>query len=545
MSSRNLYEVLVETASLHPLAPAVEMARASVTYAAFLDRVNQLRDKLLVLGVRPGDRVAVMAARDMDEPALLFAISGCRAVFASLNRLWKPAQVSYALGYLKPRFFLAGRAMAAQMQSSAVVANQTTNVVDIDDVLHGDLPANIPSPPDAPSVLDLATIIFTSGSSGFPKGVMHSNQNLLRWTESTVRYLGNRPGDRVLAILPLAFGYGLNQLLCMVHCGGCYRISTSVLMPDIVAELAEHRVTGLPGIPNFWRDFSRALPGLGYDSQDFSLRYITNAGGHCPAPVLEGLRRRLSGVDMVLMYGTTETLRSAYLPPHLLDSKLGAIGVPVPGAQVLLVNAQGKPCQQGEVGEIVHRGPTVARGYFGLADSDGDRFRPAPDWLSDARPDERVCFTGDLARQDEDGILWFETRRDRQLKISGFRISPAEIEEVTKELGFVEDAVAVCVKEQDRPDAIHLAVAVRAEQGTPAADEVTRFLRQKVANYMVPAKVHFWHEPFPRTANGKTDYKSIEQHLNKPRTASCAPPTTPHPYHPAAQMPGTKIKQPA
>lgn len=514
MSSRNLFEVLVETASLHPNAPAIESGRTVVTYGAFLSRVKELRDKLLVLGVQPGDRVALMAARDVDEPALLFALSGCRAVFASLNRLWKPSQVAYALGYLKPRFFISGRAMAQQLAAGEAAAAQAVTMIGLDDLLRGPAPSMTPPSPPAPSVLDLAAIIFTSGSSGFPKGVMHTNSSLLRWTESTVRYLGNRPGDRVLAILPLAFGYGLNQLLCMAHCGGCYRISNSVLMSDIIGELADHPVTGLAGIPNFWRDFTRALPELGYDGQDFSLRYVTNAGGHCPAPVLDAVRRRIEGTDVVLMYGTTETLRSAYLPPHLLEAKMGAIGVPVPGAEVLLVNAEGRPCQPGEVGEIVHRGPTVARGYFGIDNPDCDRFRPAPHWLGDAKPGERVCFTGDLARQDDDGILWFETRRDRQLKISGFRISPAEIEEVTKELGFVDDAVAVCVKSPDQPEAIHLAVALRAEQEAPPEDVVTRFLRQKVANYMVPAKVHFWRDPFPRTPNGKTDYKSIEQQLN-------------------------------
>jgi Acyl-CoA synthetases (AMP-forming)/AMP-acid ligases II len=516
MSSRNPYEVLVETASLHPQAPAIESGRAVLSYGAFLERVKDLRDKLLARGVQPGDRVALMVARDMDEPALLFAVSACRAVFVSMNRLWKPSQVAYGLRTLAPRFFISGRAMAMQLAAAEGSLPAGVTPLSAEDLLHGPAPSVVPPSPPAPSPLDLAAIIFTSGSSGFPKGVMHTNSALLRWTESTVRYLGNRPGDRVLAILPLAFGYGLNQLLSMVHCGGCYRISTSVLMPDIVEELAGHQVTGLAGIPNFWRDFARALPELGFDGQDFALRYVTNAGGHCPAPVLAGLRHRLDRTDVVLMYGTTETLRSAYLPPHLLDRKMGAIGVAVPGAEVLLLGADGKPCRPGEVGEIVHRGPTVAQGYFGIDNPHCDRFRPAPDWLEDVAPGEKVCFTGDLARQDEDGILWFETRRDRQLKISGFRISPAEIEEVAKELGFVDDAVALCVKAPDRPDSIHLAVTLRAGHEAPAEAEVTRFLRQKVANYMVPAKVHFWPDAFPRTANGKTDYSAVERLLNPP-----------------------------
>lgn len=514
MSSRNLYEVLAETASLHPHAPAIEHGAKVVTYAALLAQVNDLRDKLLARGVQPGDRVAVMVGRDAVEPALLFALSACRAVFASLNRLWKPAQVAYALRYLRPTFFVTGKAMAAQMAACDDYAAPAGGVIVMDDLL-AIAPPSIRIAPPVPSVLDLGAIIFTSGSSGQPKGVMHSNASLLRWTESTVRYLGNRPGDRVLAILPLAFGYGLNQLLCMVHCGGCYRISQSVLMGDVIKELAANPVTGLAGIPNFWRDFARTLPSLGIDADSFSLRYVTNAGGHCPPSVLAEVRNQIQQADVYLMYGTTETLRSAYLPPHLIDTKMGAIGVPVPGAQVVLVNAGGEPCRPGEVGEIVHRGPTVAQGYFGAPpEQPCDRFRPAPDWLPDVREGEKVCFTGDLARQDEDGILWFESRRDRQLKINGFRISPTEIEDVTKQLSFIDDAVAVCVKAEDTPEAIHLAVAVRADAEPPAEDEITRFLRSRVANYMVPAKVHVWPDAFPRTANGKTDYGTIQRLLN-------------------------------
>lgn len=514
MSSRNLYEVLAETASLHPHAPAIEHGNITVTYGALLAQVNELRDKLLARGVKPGDRVAVMVGRDTVEPALLFALSACRAVFASLNRLWKPAQVAYALRYLRPTFFLTGKGIAAQMARCEDYVAPPGGIIVQEDLLTI-APPSIRITPPIPSPMDLGAIIFTSGSSGQPKGVMHSNASLMRWTESTVRYLGNRPGDRVLAILPLAFGYGLNQLLCMVHCGGCYRISQSVLMGDVIRELAANEVTGLAGIPNFWRDFTRALPDLGVSASDFSLRYLTNAGGHCPASVLGEVRSQIEGADLYLMYGTTETLRSAYLPPHLIDAKMGAIGVAVPGAQVLLVNAEGEPCQPGEVGEIVHRGPTVAQGYFGIpAEQSTDRFRDAPDWLPDVREGEKVCFTGDLARQDDDGILWFESRRDRQLKINGFRISPTEIEDVTKQLDFVDDVVAVCVKSDDKAETIHLAVAVRNDAKPPAEDEITKFLRSRVANYMVPAKVHYWTDAFPRTANGKTDYGTIQRLLN-------------------------------
>jgi len=514
MSSRNLYEVLAESASLHPHAPAIEHGAKVVTYSELLTQVNELRDKLLARGIQPGDRVAVMVGRDTNEPALLFALSACRAVFASLNRLWKPAQVAYALNYLKPAFFLTGKLTAMQMASCEDYVAPAGGIIQLEDLLAIAPPAIRQTPP-TPSILDLGAIIFTSGSSGRPKGVMHSNASLLRWTESTVRYLGNRPGDRVLAILPLAFGYGLNQLLCMVHCGGCYRISQSVLMPDVIKELASNPVTGLAGIPNFWRDFSRVLPTLDMDPSNFSLRYVTNAGGHCPPQILAEVRQQIEQTDVYLMYGTTETLRSAYLPPHLFEKKMGAIGVPVPGAQVALVNAEGGRCRPGEVGEIVHRGPTVAAGYFGALGQHCDRFRPAPEWL-EAHHDEKVCFTGDLARLDEDGILWFETRRDRQLKVSGFRISPTEIEDVTKQLNFVDDAVAVCVKAPDAAESIHLAVALQEGAEMPDEDEVTKFLRARVANYMVPSKVHFWTEAFPRTANGKTDYTTIQNILNTP-----------------------------
>lgn len=513
MASRNLYDILAESTVLHPLAPALEHGADIVTYQSFKARVDDLRGRLLAAGIRPGDRVAVMLNRDFDEPAMMFALSACRAVFANFNRLWKSAQVSYGLGYLKPKLFITTQAMGGRLLAAEGFNQPAEIILPIEHLRQLPPVEDYKALIGKSSPLDLGAIIFTSGSSGFPKGVMHTHAGLIRWTESTVRYLGNRPGDRVLTILPLAFGYGLNQLLSMIHCGGCYRISRSVLASDIINELAEHPITGLAGIPAFWRDFARALSHHKSAGEDFSLRYMTNAGGHCPATVLGELRDNAGSADMVLMYGTTETLRSAYLPPHLLDSKMGALGLPVPGAEVLLVNSEGKPCEPGEMGEIVHRGATVARGYFGLDASANDRFRAPPEWL-ETEEDETVFYTGDLARRDDDGILWFETRHDRQIKISGFRVSPSEIEEVVRQMEAVDDAIATCVKTPGQPEAIHLAIVLKDGQ-TAREDEVIRFLRLRVANYMVPSVVHFWTTPFPKTANGKTDYTTVQRMLNE------------------------------
>src|SRR5262249_4073866 len=159
--------------------------------------------------------------------------------------------------------------------------------------------------------------------------------------------------------------------------------------------------------------------------------------------VLSVLRERLVGTRIYLMYGLTEAFRSTYLPPEELDRRPTSMGKAIPNTEILVLDESGKLCKPGEVGELVHRGPTVSMGYWGQPELTARVLKPHPLLPADVAGGERVCYSGDLVKTDEDGFLYFVGRRDALIKSSGYRISPTEVEEVLFESGKLREAAVI------------------------------------------------------------------------------------------------------
>jgi acyl-CoA synthetase (AMP-forming)/AMP-acid ligase II len=237
------------------------------------------------------------------------------------------------------------------------------------------------------------------------------------------------------------------------------------------------------------------------------LRYVTNSGGKIPGTILEAMPRVLPGVQIYLMYGLTEAFRSTYLPPELFHRKAGSIGRAVPNVEVFVVDPTTGSCGPGEVGELIHRGSLVSRGYWGDPALTAERIRPNPH-LAPLIGDEPVLHSGDLVRLDDEGYLWFVGRADGMIKCSGYRISPTEVEEVLYQSEVVEDAVAFGVPDELLGQAVHAVVALRPGR---TADEAAlrRFCEPRMPTYMVPARIRVWDGALPRTANGKLDRPAV------------------------------------
>lgn len=237
------------------------------------------------------------------------------------------------------------------------------------------------------------------------------------------------------------------------------------------------------------------------------LRYITNTGGKLPTGTVSQLRAILPHVRIYLMYGLSEAFRSTYLPPEEVDRRPHSIGKAIPECEVLVVSSEGHRCQPREVGELVHCGPTVALGYWNDAESTAKVFREYP--FDPSRRSERVVYSGDLVKSDEEGFLYYVGRRDQLIKSQGYRISPTEVEDIVFETGVVKEVVA-----KGEPDPVAgAAVVVHCVPKDPAtfsAQAVLDHCRQEMPRYMVPKHIYV-HESFPRTASGKIDRQSVGQ----------------------------------
>jgi amino acid adenylation domain-containing protein len=469
--------------------PAVVESDRSVAYGDLLARAGAIAAVLSSSGVEPGDRVAIMLRRGADAAAAFFGALAAGAVVVIVNELLRARQVEHILDHSGPRTLLTSRAVTDRLPRSL---DTGASLLDL-----AELPLSADFQPRPRAATDPAQIIYTSGSTGLPKGVTLSHANLWAGMRAVVEYLGISRDDRIASLLPFSFDYGLNQLLCCAGTGATLVVERSPVAPRIVQSLQEHEVTVLAGVPPLW------LQLLGVeafrDEPLRSLRVMTNSGGHLPIDAVRRLRGCQPHAELILMYGLTEAFRSTYLRSAKVDEKPGSIGQAIPGAEILVLNDDLAPCEPGEVGQLVHRGPTVALGYWNDAEATSEVFRPNP--LREAGTPETVVFSGDLVYRDTDGDLFFVGRRDTMIKTLGFRVSPDEIVDVLYASGEVAEAVVTAEPDEFRGARI-VAFVVLSEGGD--LERLEAFAAREMPRYMQPARIEV-RSALSRTPSGKHD----------------------------------------
>jgi acyl-CoA synthetase (AMP-forming)/AMP-acid ligase II len=351
---------------------------------------------------------------------------------------------------------------------------------------------------------DVAQILYTSGSTGLPKGVAITHDNLRAGMLAVISYLALTANDRIASLLPFSFDYGFNQLLCAVGTGATLIVERSHLAPQIAKTLRAEAVTVLPAVPPLWAQLLQ-VPAF-TDAPIASLRVLTNTGGHLPIAAVRALRRAHPSAELVLMYGLTEAFRSTYLPSRYVDQRPDSIGMAIPGAEILVIRDDGTPCEPNEVGELVHRGPTVTAGYWNDAEATRCVFRPNLLHPSGAPAAERVVYSGDLVRRDAEGFLYYMGRRDRMIKTLGYRVSPDEIVDALHASGEIAEAVVTTEPDQLLGDRVVAHVVLQVD-GSVA--DLTAFCRAELPRYLQPARFEV-HEQLPRTASGKYDPRSLD-----------------------------------
>jgi acyl-CoA synthetase (AMP-forming)/AMP-acid ligase II len=483
----------------------------TLTYGQVIALVDALSLWLVKEGIRPGDRVAIQLRKCINEILIIYAAARLGCVVVNIHPLWSDAQLSHVIessgaciAFLEPQ-----RTGALQRFASLRIVSfgESESALDaLKEMLGGERLGNVQPANDNPDAL--AAIIYTSGSTGWPKGVMHSQRNLVEFGANVSGYLGNREDDRILSLLPLSFGYGLSQLLTTVHVGATLVLQKSQLAADIVETLQFQSISGFGAVPFLW---SQIVQALGPKAGSFpALRYVTNAGDALDRTLVDEIIRCLPSVGLVLMYGTTETLRTSYLPPERLLAKKGAIGWPVPGVEILVLTEDGRVAGPGERGELLHRGAHTMLGYWNDHEATAKKLRKYPALSGDDMP---YCCTEDMVSVDADGCLWFEGRAKWMIKRNGFRTSLAEIEGAVNELGLVKACVASLLPNGDGKELVHLAVISDPDQFS-SPKELLKLLRRKLPGYMLPEQLIFWPDRvFPHTPNGKLDRVKIKEFL--------------------------------
>ncbi|GAB3036256.1 acyl-CoA ligase (AMP-forming), exosortase A system-associated [Bowmanella dokdonensis] len=492
--------------------------QSPLSYQQLHQAVEITASGLASLGLERYDRVAIFLPKTPENIISMLAASRAGGVFVPVNPVLKARQVQHILNDCQTRILITS---SDRLKGLAEILPETgvTQVILTDKPLEGfdllpqHLFAHLPmqTMPRSPGTdNDMAAILYTSGSTGLPKGVVLSHRNLVCGAHSVASYLKNHQQDVILALLPLSFDYGLSQVTTAFVVGASCVLLDYLLPNDVIKAVQHHQVTGLAAVPPLWQQ----LMALNWQDAGQSVRYFTNSGGAMPAPTLAKLRATFSNASPYLMYGLTEAFRSTFLPPEEVDKRPGSMGKAIPNAEILVVRKDGSECDPEEPGELVHRGPLVSLGYWNAPEKTAERFKPAPAKLTGLMLPELAVWSGDQVRKDADGYLYFVGRNDEMIKTSGYRVSPMEVEEACYEASTdIAEALACGVPDPMLGQAI--AVRIVLKPGCEEdKDSILRLLKRQLPNFMHPKWLELVAE-LPRNPNGKVDRSAISKELKE------------------------------
>jgi acyl-CoA ligase (AMP-forming) (exosortase A-associated) len=511
------YELILHTALEAPDAEALAYQGKSVRYGELASAIDSIASALIHIGLTANERVAIYLEKRIETVVSIFGVTCAGGVFVPINPLLKAEQVSYIQHDCNVKILITSGdrlnllatvlPQCPELQTVIVVGTQEElpsipglNILKWNDLLDFAASFNRPHRIDS----DMAAILYTSGSTGKPKGVVLSHRNLLAGAKSVASYLDNTANDRILAVLPLSFDYGLSQLTTAFSVGASVVLINHLFPRDIVKAVIDERITGLAAVPPLWIQLAQQQW-----PNEVTLRYITNSGGAMPKATLDRLRCVLPHTKVFLMYGLTEAFRSTYLPPSEIDRRPDSIGKAIPNAEIMVMRSDGTPCAPNEPGELVHRGALVSLGYWNDLEKTAERFKPVPQAISGLPLTEIAVWSGDTVRMDEESFLYFIGRQDEMIKVSGYRVSPSEVEEVVYGHKGVKEAVAFGVPHPTLGQAI-VVIAVPHDSETLSSQLLSKECQSKLPAYMVPSKIEIQSENLPRNPNGKIDRKSLQ-----------------------------------
>ncbi|MCE9579706.1 MAG: AMP-binding protein [Deltaproteobacteria bacterium] len=511
-----LHDYLHDAAARLPDKHALVCKGQRVTYAELDRRSNALAHALVARGVERGDRVVVFADNTVETVIAFWGVLKASAIVSIVNPLTKADKLAYLLDDCRAKVLISDAHLAHVFADAAKKSAHVRAVIVSGDLggRAAEVLAGIAVMPWADAIagedlgpprrrcidIDLASIIYTSGSTGEPKGVMLTHRNMLTACASIREYLRVAEDEVILGVLPLAFDYGLYQMIMAFAAGARLVLERSFAFPaEVLKVVVDEKVTGFPGVPTIFA----VLGGMkSLASYDFSaIRYVTNTAAALPVKHITMLRELFPQARIYSMYGLTECKRCTYLPPEDVDRKPESVGIAIPNTELWLVDDEDRRLGPNQVGQLVIRGATVMKGYWEKPESTAKKLKPGP------LPGEQVLYTGDLCRLDDEGYLYFVGRMDDIIKSRGEKVAPKEVEAAIVAIKGVRECAVIGVPDDLLGQAVKAFVVI--EPGTELdARAIQRACQAVLESFMVPKYVEIVPE-LAKGATGKIDKQRL------------------------------------
>lgn len=515
---RLLHDGLIASVERNPDKVAIIVDGKFYTYDELYDSANRLAKVLIDRGVQRGDRVAIYMDNTWPCVISIYAILLSGGVFFTINPQTKADKLKFVLNNSEAKILITDSLLAkvfvsalgnTPLVNNIILSGKKLDNVDLKNIsmeYFDEVIANSEVKTLAVEVIpnDLAALIYTSGSTGFPKGVMQTHQSMVFAAWSLIEYQRLSVDDRILLVLPLAFDYGLYQLLMTIKLGATLVIERSFTFPvKVYQKIEEESVTVFPAVPTIFATmiYAHKKKKLCFPS----ITRITNTAAALPADFIPYLHEVFPNALIYKMYGLTECKRVCYLEPELIDVNPKSVGRAIPGTEVFLLSSEGKSVSAGEHGILYVRGPHIMSGYW----KDPER---SAKMLKDGNlPGEKVLCTHDIFKMDEEGLLYFVGRTDDIIKTRGEKVSPVEVENILHGLSGIKEIGIVGVHDDILGQAIKAFVVV--ETGSDLNDKkIRKYCLSHLENFMVPNEFIYINK-LPKTSNGKIDKNTLQKML--------------------------------
>ena len=484
-------------AERRPAADAIVQRSRAVTYGELSEQVSALASFLATAGLQREHRVGILLENSPEYVAAYYGVLAAGGVAVALNTAARAVDLANWIRHSRAAWLIADAAhgeLAALLthlpeEVGAIIVGEYSGDRRASTSWHEALATKLTTLPTIVADRSLAAIVYTSGTSGQPKGVMLSHRNLAANVQSILDYLEIVADDRAMNVLPFYYSYGNSVLHTHLSVGACVVLENNLVYPHRVLEqMVSRRVTSFAGVPSTYALLLNRTKLVDYDLG--TVRYVTQAGGAMAPALTRRLREAMPNARLFVMYGQTEaTARVTYLPPDRLEAKLGSVGVAIPRVTIRICDESGQELPAGQVGEICVAGENVMLGYWD--DPQGTARVLRDGWL----------HTGDMARRDPEGYLYIEGRRSDMIKTGAHRVHPKEIEEVIAEIDDVAEVAVVGVDDEILGQVIKAVIVLRPGRAEDPM-QLKAHCRDRLASYKLPKLIEYVSE-LPRTASGK------------------------------------------